>query len=656
MMRRAAAALPIVAVAGRFGISRAFPRGGGRVRASPGVPGPDVPGPGVPGLERLAPVGARGVSGTNPGEDGSPADDTRGGVRGVDASSRAFASAAAFAASASHGSETPRIRIDAPSRVGSSGTPNARRNRARCAASPLRAAPKRARNDAAPSDNAGFPARRRTASASASAAFSFRWSDAKTPPIAAASVARGVANDVAGDADGDAGSNATSRSNANSRVSGRRAPSGLLANPSPTTALAFGVSPAGVPKMLSSSRLDGRLDGVSMRSARVRKGSDGDDVEDVSFSGDDDDVEDVSFSGDDDDVSFSFLETGGFRVGARPRAEGSGRAGDTVGHGDAVDDVASDAALVGVRVFWVCFGGGDEKTSRRASARRSSQSSETDALPSVSVGLTASSSARGGFATGEPTGLARRASRRSSCSVSSGWRDGSPRFGGRGDGRFTASSSPSWVSSDSALPTLPAGDASRPVRTAESLPIMPSSLRCFAASASRRLCSNGSGVTDRRATGEGVECCCARCGSSSSLGDGGRGLRLRGLRSRGDGGFERALTFSSGEPLEPLAAPSARGLVPAKSPLLRRACVPAASPVGLAFPEGPAEGVPTLPRSRRTSHPEPGDPPGSVIAPLAATTPNVVTRGVRGAPALTDERALSGQQHFGRASSARNGF
>ena len=122
---------------------------------------------------------------------------------------------------------------------------------------------------------------------------------------------------------------------------------------------------------------------------------------------------------------------------------------------------------------------------------------------------------------------------------------------------------------------------------------MPSSLRCFAASASRRLCSNGSGVTDRRATGEGVECCCARCGSSSSLGDGGRGLRLRGLRSRGDGGFERALTFSSGELLEPLAAPSARGLVPAKSPLLRRACVPAASPVGLTRPSrGTRQGRP----------------------------------------------------------------
>ena len=60
--------------------------------------------------------------------------------------------------------------------------------------------------------------------------------------------------------------------------------------------------------------------------------------------------------------------------------------------------------------------------------------------------------------------------------------------------------------------------------------------------------------------------------------------------------------------------------------------------------------------SVREERPEPGAPPGSVIAPLAAPTPNVVTRGVRGAPALTDERALSGQQHFGRASSARNGF
>lgn len=333
-----------------------------------------------------------------------------------------------------------------------------------------------------------------------------------------------------------------------------------------------------------------------------------------------------------------------------------------MGQGDAVDGVARGAAVVGVLV---CLGGGDEKTSRRASARRSSQSSETDALPSVSVGLVASSSARRGFATGEPTGLPRCAYRRSSSSISRAGRDGSRGLGGRGCWWSTAS----WSSSSSArrcsfrgavedepaLPTLPAGDASRPVRTAESLPIMPSSLRCLAASASRRLSSNGSGVTDRRATGEGVECCCAWCGSSSSLGDGGRGLRLRGLRSRGDGGFERALTFSSGEPLEPLAAPSARGLIPAKSPLLRRACVPAASPVGLAFPEGPATGVPTLPRSRLTSHPEPGDPPGSVIAPLAATTPNVVTRGVRGAPALTDERAFPGQQ-FGRANSHSLGF
>jgi hypothetical protein len=274
MMRRAAAALPKTADAGGSReISGALPCGGGRGRAPPGVPGlADAAGLLGPDSRPRgdAPVGVRGVSGTNPGEDDPPTVGDCGGFRGVNESSATRAAFAAAAASASHGSETPRIRIGAGNIVTSSGTPSARRNCARSAASPLRAAPNRARNDAAPSDNAGFPARRRTASA---------VSDKKSLPTTASSVARGVANVAAGDA----GSNSASRSNPNPdpRASGLRAPRGLLARatcpcPCPPPVIAFGVSPAGVPKLLSPSRLDGGLDGVSTRSARVLSGGDDD--------------------------------------------------------------------------------------------------------------------------------------------------------------------------------------------------------------------------------------------------------------------------------------------------------------------------------------------------------------------------------------------
>ena len=95
----------------------------------------------------------------------------------------------------------------------------------------------------------------------------------------------------------------------------------------------------------------------------------------------------------------------------------------------------------------------------------------------------------------------------------------------------------------------------------DTLPMIPSSRLCFAASASRRLCSNAAGIW-RGSGEEGVEM------SDSS--------RARapspeaGKRSRGDGGFDRLLTFSSGLPLpDPLASPRAEER--ARSPVKKTA-------------------------------------------------------------------------------------
>mmetsp|Transcript_12201 Transcript_12201/g.45405 ORF Transcript_12201/g.45405 Transcript_12201/m.45405 type:complete len:285 (-) Transcript_12201:175-1029(-) len=84
-------------------------------------------------------------------------------------------------------------------------------------------------------------------------------------------------------------------------------------------------------------------------------------------------------------------------------------------------------------------------------------------------------------------------------------------------------------------------------------PIMPSKRRCFAASASRRRCSNAAGTT---ATGPFFGT--GLVGSESSSGDecsGELGTTPTPL-PLGEAGLERALTFSSGLPLpEPLASP-----------------------------------------------------------------------------------------------------
>jgi hypothetical protein len=79
--------------------------------------------------------------------------------------------------------------------------------------------------------------------------------------------------------------------------------------------------------------------------------------------------------------------------------------------------------------------------------------------------------------------------------------------------------------------------------------MIPSSRLCFAASASRRLCSNAAGIWCGSGE-EGVEM------SDSSRARAASGEA--GKRSRGDGGFDRLLTFSSGLPLpDPLASPRA---------------------------------------------------------------------------------------------------
>jgi hypothetical protein len=87
------------------------------------------------------------------------------------------------------------------------------------------------------------------------------------------------------------------------------------------------------------------------------------------------------------------------------------------------------------------------------------------------------------------------------------------------------------------------------VAALDTLPMIPSSRLCFAASASRRLCSNAAGIWCGSGE-EGVEM------SDSSRARAASGEA--GKRSRGDGGFDRLLTFSSGLPLpDPLASPRA---------------------------------------------------------------------------------------------------
>lgn len=147
--------------------------------------------------------------------------------------------------------------------------------------------------------------------------------------------------------------------------------------------------------------------------------------------------------------------------------------------------------------------------------------------------------------------------------------------------------------------------------------MMPSSRLCFAASASRRLCSNAAGI--RRGSGEdGAET------ESESFSDWDAASGEAGTLSRGEGGFDRLLTFSSGLPLpDPLASPLARARSsPSSFPRVALGC---ASLVGLCPAEGPGpesrgpggrfsasrSGV-----SSRKSHPEPGVPSrGSIAAP-----------------------------------------
>jgi hypothetical protein len=147
---------------------------------------------------------------------------------------------------------------------------------------------------------------------------------------------------------------------------------------------------------------------------------------------------------------------------------------------------------------------------------------------------------------------------------------------------------------------------------------MPSNRLCFAASASRRLCSNAAGI-DRGSGEDGAETesesSPARVRTSAASGE-------AGTSSRGEGGFDRLLTFSSGLPLpDPLASPLARARSsPSSFPRVALGC---ASLVGLCPAEGPGpesrgpggrfsasrSGV-----SSRTSHPEPGVPSGGSIA------------------------------------------
>ena len=149
--------------------------------------------------------------------------------------------------------------------------------------------------------------------------------------------------------------------------------------------------------------------------------------------------------------------------------------------------------------------------------------------------------------------------------------------------------------------------------------MMPSSRLCFAASASRRLCSNAAGI--RRGSGEdGADD--IKSESSPARADAASGEA--GTLSRGEGGFDRLLTFSSGLPLpDPLASPLARARSsPSSFPRVALGC---ASLVGLCPAEGPGpesrgpggrfsasrSGV-----SSRKSHPEPGVPSrGSIAAP-----------------------------------------
>ena len=150
----------------------------------------------------------------------------------------------------------------------------------------------------------------------------------------------------------------------------------------------------------------------------------------------------------------------------------------------------------------------------------------------------------------------------------------------------------------------------------DTLPMIPSSRLCFAASASRRLCSNAAGIW---------------CGSGEEGVEMSDSSRARapspeaGKRSRGDGGFDRLLTFSSGLPLpDPLASPRAeeRARSPPSS-FPRGVLGRVSSLVGFCPAEGPG------PKSRepggrfsasrsgvsnRTSHPEPGVPSGASIA------------------------------------------
>ena len=145
--------------------------------------------------------------------------------------------------------------------------------------------------------------------------------------------------------------------------------------------------------------------------------------------------------------------------------------------------------------------------------------------------------------------------------------------------------------------------------------MMPSNRLCFAASASRRLCSNAAGI-DRGSGEDGAETesesSPARVRTSAASGE-------AGTSSRGEGGFDRLLTFSSGLPLpDPLASPLARARSsPSSFPRVALGC---ASLVGLCPAEGPGpesrgpggrfsasrSGV-----SSRTSHPEPGVPSGA---------------------------------------------
>lgn len=151
---------------------------------------------------------------------------------------------------------------------------------------------------------------------------------------------------------------------------------------------------------------------------------------------------------------------------------------------------------------------------------------------------------------------------------------------------------------------------------------MPSNRLCFAASASRRLCSNAAGI--ERGSGEDASAPETESESSPARADAASGEPPAGTSSRGEGGFpfDRLLTFSSGLPLpDPLASPLARARSsPSSFPRVALGC---ASLVGLCPAEGPGpesrgpggrfsasrSGV-----SSRTSHPEPGVPSGGSIA------------------------------------------